>query len=51
MHKISGCPLILDELDLTRFENLVCLIQQLMFKPIGILHEYVNSNPCLSVDV
>ena len=40
-----------DQLGLTRFENLVCLIRQLMYKSTGILHEYVNLNPCLSVDV
>ncbi len=51
MHEISGRPLIWDQLGLTRFEILVCLIRQLMYKSTGILHEYVILDPCLSIEL
>ena len=51
MHETSDRPLIWDQLGFSRFEILVCLIRQLMYKSTEILHEYVISNPRSPVDV
>ena len=47
-HEITGCPLIWDQIGLTRFEIFFCLIRQLMYKSTGILYEYVKSNWCVN---